>query len=63
MSEIYVQSCSTGNSAFEAAEYLKQRGFEVTTYGPIETVTVDSTSMNEGSFAADTNEFIVVATK
>jgi hypothetical protein len=63
MSDIYVQSCSSAESAFEVAEYLTQRGFEVHTHGPGETISVNSTTMNEGSFATGTDGYIIIGTK
>lgn len=63
MSEIYAESATTAEAAFQKADYLEQRGFTVQTYGPGDTVTVDSRTMEEGSFAGASNHYLIVGTK
>jgi hypothetical protein len=63
MSEIYAESAPTAEVAFQKADYLEQRGFTVQTYGPGDTVTVDSRTMAEGSFSGAPNHYLIVGTK
>jgi hypothetical protein len=63
MSEIYAESAPTAEIAFDKADYLEQRGFTVQTYGPGDTVTIDSRTMEGGSFAGTSNHYLIVGTK
>ncbi|AWB57440.1 hypothetical protein [Colwellia sp. Arc7-D] len=62
MTEIYVESAPTAEVAFQKADYLEQRGFTVQTYEG-DTITVDSRTMEEGSFSGASNHFLIVGQK
>lgn len=61
--EIYVQTATSAETAYQKADELRLRGFSVQTFDSASLITIDSLELDGGGFGRGVNHYLLIGSK